>query len=36
MSYQAKMAYKTKRLLVELPTLFAASVEVEPEYIQLL
>ena len=27
---------KTKRLLVELPTLPAASVEVEPEYIQLL
>lgn len=27
---------KTKRLLVELPTLLAASVEVEPEYIQLL
>ena len=26
---------KTKRLLVELPTLLAASVEVEPEYIQL-
>lgn len=27
---------KTKRLLVELPTLLAASVEVEPEYIQLI
>lgn len=27
---------KTKRLLVELPTLLAASVEVEPEYIELL
>ena len=27
---------KTKRLLVELPTLLAASVEVEPEFIQLL
>ena len=27
---------KVKRLLVELPTLLAASVEVEPEYIQLI
>ena len=26
---------KTKRLLVELPALLVASVEVEPEYIQL-
>ncbi|EEC95409.1 hypothetical protein PRABACTJOHN_03209 [Parabacteroides johnsonii DSM 18315] len=27
---------KTKRLLVELPTLLAASIEVEAEYIQLI
>ena len=27
---------KVKRLLVELPSLLAASVEVEPEYIELL